>query len=177
MAAATVGPIPSSGAPLPAPEGWREPLRAIGQGIRAAMLSHRDSVRLVLSARPDAGQLGLLEALVTVPVDVGLTPRQAVLAFFTISNYVQGAAIQAQQEEDLRRKGKAAADPGAYPMPGRGRRQRAVRGGAGPDPGRAGVEAGPGSAREPGNAGLTGDEAARRLALIDLVGVLPGEGR
>jgi TetR/AcrR family tetracycline transcriptional repressor len=115
MAAAVVGPMPSPDAPFPGPEGWRELLRAIGQGMRTAMLSRRDGVRLILSARPAASQREFLDRLVSFLVGAGFTPHEGAVAFFTISNYVQGCALEAQQEDRWREAKDPHPDLDAYP--------------------------------------------------------------
>ncbi|HEX3780098.1 MAG TPA: TetR/AcrR family transcriptional regulator C-terminal domain-containing protein [Pseudonocardiaceae bacterium] len=94
------------GGPLPQPaeESWDEQTRTIAIGARAALLSHRDGARLVVtyltgpSAEPGVAQLSW-ERMLTILRPAGLPDAGAIVVIDTIFAYVNGFTMEEQARD------------------------------------------------------------------------------
>ncbi|HEX3569173.1 MAG TPA: TetR/AcrR family transcriptional regulator C-terminal domain-containing protein [Candidatus Saccharimonadales bacterium] len=81
----------------PEPRDWSDFLLGIGIRTRQAILSHRDGARLIVSTNDTSGRmLAGLDFIVGKLVGAGLSPRQALIATFTVINYALGFTFEEQ---------------------------------------------------------------------------------
>jgi TetR/AcrR family tetracycline transcriptional repressor len=89
--------VPESGWPVIRELPWDELLTATGQSMRRAMLAHRDGPMLITAARPADYHMAFMEILFGKLEAAGFSAADAAGAFFAVSNYVLGAAIEEHQ--------------------------------------------------------------------------------
>ncbi len=86
---------------LPRPgQPWWEWLAERARSQRQALLLHRDSVLVVSGNRPTANLLPDIEAQLAALVDVGFSPREALLAILTLGAFVMGQTLDLQAESE-----------------------------------------------------------------------------
>ncbi|TCO64722.1 TetR/AcrR family transcriptional regulator C-terminal domain-containing protein [Actinocrispum wychmicini] len=93
------------GPPQPTKDTWDEQIRTIATGARAAMLTHRDGARLVVThllpgprAEPGVAQLAW-ETMLTILRPTGLSEAGAAGVIDTIFAYVNGFTIEEQARD------------------------------------------------------------------------------
>jgi TetR/AcrR family transcriptional regulator, tetracycline repressor protein len=101
MVAAVVG----GGPPQPTEDDWAEQLRTIATGARAAMLTHRDGARLVVTyllpgpgAEPGVAQLAW-ERMLAILRPTGLPEAGASAVIDTVFAYVNGFTMEEQARD------------------------------------------------------------------------------
>lgn len=92
---------------------WREPqpgqpwwvwLEARARVMRAALLAHRDSARIVAGNRPPQSSLPGIERQLRALAAAGFTPRDGLLALLALNAYVIGDIIDQQADETRQRR-------------------------------------------------------------------------
>ncbi len=113
---------------------WWEWLGARARVMRAALLAHRDSARIVAGNRPPESSLPGIERQLQALGGAGFTPRDGLLALLALNAYVIGDVIDQQADETRQRPAPTKALPSAeLPVPGatgarpRSRRRRWLR--------------------------------------------------
>ncbi|GAB2801652.1 TetR/AcrR family transcriptional regulator C-terminal domain-containing protein [Actinoallomurus bryophytorum] len=105
----------SSGRPEPG-QSWDEWL-AEGMRIRRrTMLAHRDGARLAAGNRPTADSLPRIERTLSVLVEAGFDPQDAVRAIIVLGHYVSGFALDEQADPEREDDAPPALDPGELPL-------------------------------------------------------------
>ena len=107
---------------------WWEWLGARARVMRAALLAHRDSARIVAGNRPPESSLPGIERQLQALGGAGFTPRDGLLALLALNAYVIGDVIDQQADETRQRPAPTKALPSER-WPGR-------CSGTGPEPGR-----------------------------------------
>jgi TetR/AcrR family tetracycline transcriptional repressor len=93
----------------PAPgQPWWEWMAERSRALRRAMLARRDGARIMIGNRPEPGALPGVERMVTVLVDAGLDPLEALRALLAVSAYTMGWV--AEEQAGRRRALQASAD-------------------------------------------------------------------
>jgi len=67
---------------------------------RALLLAHRDSVRVVAGNRPTEAALPGIERTLSVLVDAGLEPGEAVRVVTALGSFILGDALETQADQD-----------------------------------------------------------------------------
>ena len=78
---------------------WWEWLGARARVMRAALLAHRDSARIVAGNRPPESSLPGIERQLQALGGAGFTPRDGLLALLALNAYVIGDVIDQQADE------------------------------------------------------------------------------
>ena len=99
---------------------WWEWLGARARVMRAALLAHRDSARIVAGNRPPESSLPGIERQLQALGGAGFTPRDGLLALLALNAYVIGDVIDQQADETRRRPAptKPAAETMVPALPG-----------------------------------------------------------
>src|ERR1700759_32426 len=92
----------AGGEPQPG-QPWWEWLEARARVMRAALLAHRDSARIVAGNRPPESSLPGIERQLRALAAAGFTPREGLLALLALNAYVIGDVIDQQADEPRRR--------------------------------------------------------------------------
>lgn len=112
MAEALIGNDHSPVAPV-APIGpgrpWDDWLRDEARARRAVLVGRRDAALLAARTKPTDSAFAGVEKELTALVAAGFTPADALLAIFTLGNYVAGFALEEQAEKRAR--------PEEHPVP------------------------------------------------------------
>ncbi len=106
--------ISATEAPVELPaqgQAWDEWLAQRARDIRRSRNSHRDGAMLAASTRPQPSQWQDIEAQISVLVDAGLQPADALLALLTIRDYVSGFTLD-EQADPMRGPTVSDLDPG-----------------------------------------------------------------
>jgi TetR/AcrR family transcriptional regulator, tetracycline repressor protein len=82
---------------------WWEWLAARARAMRAALLTHRDSARIVAGNRPPESSLPGIERQLRALGGAGFTPRDGLLALLALNAYVIGDVIDQQADETRQR--------------------------------------------------------------------------
>jgi TetR/AcrR family tetracycline transcriptional repressor len=82
---------------------WWEWLGARARVMRAALLAHRDSARIVAGNRPPESSLPGIERQLQALGGAGFTPRDGLLALLALNAYVIGDVIDQQADETRQR--------------------------------------------------------------------------
>ena len=82
---------------------WWEWLAARARVMRAALLAHRDSARIVAGNRPPESSLPGIERQLRALGGAGFTPRDGLLALLALNAYVIGDVIDQQADETRQR--------------------------------------------------------------------------
>lgn len=95
--------IVHEGAPLvdgdPSPtEPWWEWLADRARAIRRAMLLHPDGARVVAGNRPPPEAAHKIERVLSVLVDAGFTPPEALRCLLALTAHISGDALETQSE-------------------------------------------------------------------------------
>jgi TetR/AcrR family tetracycline transcriptional repressor len=104
----------SSGRPEPG-QSWDEWLAEGMRVRRRAMLAHRDGARLSAGNRPTAESWPRIERTLSVLVEAGFDPQDAVRAIIVLGHYVSGFALDEQGDPDREDDAPPALDPGEFP--------------------------------------------------------------
>jgi TetR/AcrR family tetracycline transcriptional repressor len=91
-------------------DGW---LAQRARDFRRSLDRHRDGAILAASTRPQPSQWQDIESQISVLVDAGMRPADAIRAMLTVRNYVSGFALEEQAD---RMRGSTAndRDPGEF---------------------------------------------------------------
>lgn len=81
-----------------AAQDWGEWLAERARSLRASLLAHRDSARVLAGNRPPPAALVEIEAAVGGLVDVGFAPAEALLALLSLAAFVMGEVLDEQAE-------------------------------------------------------------------------------
>lgn len=90
---------------------WWEWLGARARVMRAALLAHRDSARIVAGNRPPESSLPGIERQLQALGGAGFTPRDGLLALLALNAYVIGDVIDQQADETRQRPAPTKALP------------------------------------------------------------------
>jgi TetR/AcrR family tetracycline transcriptional repressor len=105
----------SSGRPEPG-QPWDEWLAEGMRVRRRAMLAHRDGARLSAGNRPTADSWPRIERTLSVLVEAGFDPQDAVRAIIVLGHYVSGFALDEQDDPEREDDAPLALDPGEFPI-------------------------------------------------------------
>jgi TetR/AcrR family tetracycline transcriptional repressor len=94
---------------------WWEWLAARARAMRAALLAHRDSARIVAGNRPPESSLPGIERQLRALGGAGFTPRDGLLALLALNAYVIGDVIDQQADETRQRPAPTKPLPSAGP--------------------------------------------------------------
>ena len=94
---------------------WWEWLGARARVMRAALLAHRDSARIVAGNRPPESSLPGIERQLQALGGAGFTPHDGLLALLALNAYVIGDVIDQQADETRQRPAPTKALPPAEP--------------------------------------------------------------
>ena len=94
---------------------WWEWLAARARVMRAALLAHRDSARIVAGHRPPESSLPGIERQLRALGGAGFTPRDGLLALLALNAYVIGDVIDQQADETRQRPAPTKPLPSAEP--------------------------------------------------------------
>ena len=108
--------ISAAEAPVRMPDdgqSWDEWLAQRARDFRRSLNSHRDGAMLAASTRPQPSQWQDIEAQISVLVEAGMRPADAMRAMLTVRNYVSGFTLEEQAD---RMRGSTAndLDPGEF---------------------------------------------------------------
>ena len=92
--------------------------RARARVMRAALLAHRDSARIVAGNRPPESSLPGIERQLRALADAGVTPRDGLLALLALNAYVIGDVIDQQADETRQHPAPTKPLPAAEPPAG-----------------------------------------------------------
>lgn len=92
-------------------EEWDHWLAARCRDMRRMLNRHRDGAMLAASTRPVDGQWGFVEQTLAVLVGAGFTAPDALMALFTIANYVSGFTLEEQADRARGYPGDQSDDP------------------------------------------------------------------
>ena len=83
----------------PAPgEPWWDWVAQRARAVRGAMLLHRDGARVVAGNRPTPESAALIDRTLSVLVEAGLTPPEALRFWLALGAYVSGDALETQSD-------------------------------------------------------------------------------
>lgn len=102
--------IAAAEAPVQLPvdgQSWDDWLAQRARAIRRSLNSHRDGAMLAASTHPQPSQWQDIEAQISVLVDAGMRPADAMRAMLTVRNYVSGFTLEEQAD---RMRGSTAND-------------------------------------------------------------------
>lgn len=99
--------------PIPADQAWWEWMHERGLALRAALLAHRDAALVVAGNRPSPATLPAVEAQLASLVEVGFSPRQALLALRSLASYVVGDVLDEQYSRRRAEESQRSCPPGA----------------------------------------------------------------
>ncbi len=88
-------------------QSWDDWLAQRARDIRRSLNSHRDAAMLAASTHPQPSQWRDIEAQISVLVDAGMRPADALHAMLTVRNYVSGFTLEEQAD---RMRGSTAHD-------------------------------------------------------------------
>ncbi|HEY2277867.1 MAG TPA: TetR/AcrR family transcriptional regulator C-terminal domain-containing protein [Streptosporangiaceae bacterium] len=94
---------------------WWEWLAARARVMRAALLAHRDSARIVAGNRPPESSLPGIERQLRALAGAGFSPRDGLLALLALNAYVIGDVIDQQADETRQRPAPTKPMPSAGP--------------------------------------------------------------
>jgi TetR/AcrR family tetracycline transcriptional repressor len=81
----------------PAPgEPWWAWVAQRARAVRGAMLLHRDGARVVAGNRPTPESAAVIDRTLSVLVDAGLTPPEALRFWLALGAYISGDALETQ---------------------------------------------------------------------------------
>lgn len=95
-------------APMGPDRPWDEWLRDEARARRAVLVGRRDAALLAARTKPPDSAFPGVERELTALVAAGFTPADALLAIFTLGNYVAGFALEEQSEARARPQESAA---------------------------------------------------------------------
>jgi TetR/AcrR family tetracycline transcriptional repressor len=104
----------SSGRPEPG-QTWDDWLAEGMRVRRRAMLAHRDGARLAAGNRPTAETWPRIERILSVLVEAGFDPQDAIRAIVVLGHYVSGFVLDEQGDLDREDDAPPAFDPGEFP--------------------------------------------------------------
>jgi TetR/AcrR family tetracycline transcriptional repressor len=93
--------ISATDAPVHLPadgEPWDDWLAQRARDIRRALNSHRDGAMLAASTHPQPSQWQDIDAQISVLVEAGMRPADAMRALLTVGNYVSGFTLEEQAD-------------------------------------------------------------------------------
>jgi TetR/AcrR family tetracycline transcriptional repressor len=105
----------SSGRPEPG-QSWDDWLAEGMRVRRRAMLAHRDGARLAAGNRPTPGSWPHIERTLSVLVEAGFDPQDAIRAIIVLGHYVSGFALDEQGDPEREDDAPPALDPGEFPI-------------------------------------------------------------
>jgi TetR/AcrR family tetracycline transcriptional repressor len=83
----------------PAPgEPWWDWVASRARALRGALLLHRDGARVVAGNRPTPESAPQIERMLSVLVDAGLQPAEALRFWLALSAYISGDALETQSD-------------------------------------------------------------------------------
>jgi hypothetical protein len=82
---------------------------------RRAMLAHRDGARLAAGNRPTPDSWPRIERTLSVLVEAGFDPQDAVRAIVVLGHYVSGFVLDEQGDPEREDDAPPALDPGVFP--------------------------------------------------------------
>jgi TetR/AcrR family tetracycline transcriptional repressor len=115
MAATKRAGLDRGGRPEPG-QTWDEWLAAGMRAWRRAMLAHRDGARLAAGNRPVPESWPGIEQRLSVLVDAGFDPADAVRAVLVLGHYVSGFVLDEQHDSERTDDAPADIDPETFPI-------------------------------------------------------------
>jgi TetR/AcrR family tetracycline transcriptional repressor len=93
--------ISATEAPVQMPDdgqSWDDWLAQRARGMRRSLNSHRDGAMLAASTHPQPSQWQDIESQISVLIDAGMRPADAMRAMLTVGNYVSGFTLEEQAD-------------------------------------------------------------------------------
>jgi TetR/AcrR family tetracycline transcriptional repressor len=83
----------------PAPgEPWWDWVAERARAVRRAILLHRDGARVLAGNRPTPESAAHIDRMLSVLVDVGLSPAEALRFWLALNSYISGDALETQSD-------------------------------------------------------------------------------